>query len=512
MDKHFASFIGRPDFISRPGDLVLLTNDEMARADHLAADSGIPSLSLMDTAGRGVAREARAMLGSGRRVVVLCGPGNNGGDGFVAARYLRQGGADVHVSLVGPVENLKGDAAAMAQRWGRDVSPLSVSAIDGADVVVDALFGAGLARPITGTAADVIQALNAARIPVLSVDVPSGLDGTTGQPTGPVVEANRTVTFFRRKPGHLLMPGRALCGPVIVDDIGIPDTVLDAIGAKTWANAPGLWGAEFPWPQLAGHKYSRGHTLVVSGPAAHTGAARLGARAALRVGAGLVTLASPADALAINAAHLTAVMLLPLDGADGLSRILADKRKNAALLGPALGVGEQTRKLVHAALASGAAVVLDADAITSFADAPDDLFAAIASLPGRPVVLTPHDGEFGRLFGKSDAGSKLQRARQAARRSGAIVVLKGPDTVIAAPDGRAAVNANAPPWLATAGAGDVLSGFIAGLLAQGMPGWQAACTAVWLHGAAASAFGPGLIAEDISETLPQVLRALSGPG
>ncbi len=492
-------------------ELALLTPDEMGRADRLAVERGTPSLTLMQNAGRGVAREARNLLGAGRRVVVLCGPGNNGGDGFVAARYLAEGGAEVHVALLGECAGLNGDAAVMAQRWGGDVAPLAPAAINGADVVVDAMFGAGLTRPLSGIAAEVVQALNASTVPVLAVDVPSGLDGSTGQALGPVVEATRTVTFFRRKPGHLLMPGRALCGPVVVDDIGIPDGVLADIGVQAWANAPALWCTAFPWPRLDGHKYRRGHALVVSGPAAHTGAARLGARGALRVGAGLVTVASPPDAIPVNAAQLTAIMLTAFDGAAGLGRILEDKRKNAVLLGPALGVGPPTRQLVGTALASGAATVLDADALTSFADAPDALFAAVASDAARPVVMTPHDGEFARLFPGSAAGCKLARARDAARRSGAIVVLKGPDTVVAAPDGRAAINDNAPPWLATAGAGDVLGGFVAGLLAQGMLAFAAACAAVWLHGAAAAAFGPGLIAEDLPETLPKVLRALSGP-
>lgn len=505
MDKQIAKINGNPN------DLVLLTNTEMGRADELSVAVGIPSLSLMDNAGRFVAREARALLGAGRRVVILCGPGNNGGDGFVAARYLLEGGAEVRVALLVPSAALKGDAATMAQRWSGEVEPLSVKSVDGADLIVDALFGAGLARPIAGLAADIIAAVNASGIPVVAVDVPSGLDGTTGEALGPVIEATRTVTFFRRKPGHLLLPGRKLCGPVAVGEIGTPDSVLDVIDAKTWANAPGLWREQFPWPKIDGHKYSRGHALVVSGPAAHTGAARMGARAALRVGAGLVTVASPEDALPVNAAHLTAVMLLSFDGASGLANILADKRKNAVLLGPALGVGENSRRLVEAALGSGAAVVLDADAITSYADTPNELFGAIAANPGRPVVLTPHDGEFHRLFGDLSP-CKLERARVAARRSGAIVVLKGPDTVVAAPDGRAAINENAPPWLATAGAGDVLGGFIVGLLAQGMPGFDAASAGVWLHGAAAAAFGPGLIAEDIPETLPAVLRTLYAAG
>ncbi|MFA5901206.1 MAG: NAD(P)H-hydrate dehydratase, partial [Hyphomicrobium sp.] len=447
----------------------------------------------------------------GQRIAVLCGPGNNGGDGFVAARYLRESGFAVRLALLGNKSALKGDAAVMADRWGGPIDPLSPASIDAVDLVIDAMFGSGLTRPIAGVAADVIAALNASRLPVLAVDVPSGLDGSTGRPTGPVVQAMRTATFFRRKPGHLLMPGRLLCGPVLVGDIGTPDDVLIDIGARTWANAPGLWMRHFPWPRLDGHKYSRGHALVVSGPAAHTGAARLGARGALRIGAGLVTIASPEDALLVNAAHLTAIMLAPFDGAAGLTAILADRRKNAVLLGPALGVGERTRQLIGAALTSGAATVLDADALTSFAEEPDALFRAIAGIQARPVVLTPHDGEFQRLFADHDQDSKLARARAAAQRSGAVVVLKGPDTVIAAPDGRAAINENAPPWLATAGAGDVLGGIVVGLLAQGMPAFDAACAAVWFHGATAATFGPGLIAEDLPDTLPQVLRALSGP-
>lgn len=487
--------------------LELLTSEQMGRADRLAVAGGVASLTLMEHAGRAVADEAAQMWAAGARIAVLCGPGNNGGDGFVAARHLRERGYDVRLALLGDRGALKGDAAAMAERYAGAIAPLSTFDLNGAQLIVDALFGAGLTRPLDGAAAAAVEAMNASGCPIIAVDVPSGLDGTTGTAAGPVVHARRTVTFFRRKPGHLLFPGREYCGVVRVADIGIPASVLSEIDPRTWANAPGLWLSSFPRPRPAGHKYDRGHALVVSGPLAHTGAARMGARGALRVGAGLVTVASPPDALAVNAAHLTAIMLLPFEGASGLTQILSDRRKNAVLLGPALGVGAPARELVAAALASGAAAVLDADVLTSFeGNAP--MLASLIAAQTRPVVLTPHEGEFRRLFSALHQDSKLDRARAAAAESGAIVVLKGADTVIAAPDGRAAINENSPPWLATAGAGDVLGGFIAGLLAQGMPAFEAACAAVWLHGEAAAEVGPGLIAEDLPEELPAVLGKL----
>jgi NAD(P)H-hydrate epimerase len=412
------------------------------------------------------------------------------------------------VALLGPRDALKGDAAAMSQRWTGRVEPLAFATLEGAKLIVDALFGAGLNRPLEGVAATIVETLDKSKMRVLSVDVPSGLNGTTGVSVGPVVQAERTVTFFRRKPGHLLLPGRDLCGTLTLAKIGIPDSVLEEIKPQTWANAPELWLSKFPLVRRAGHKYDRGHAVVVSGPPEHTGAARLGARGALRAGAGLVTMACPHDSLGVNAVHLTAIMLLPFEGERGLAELLSDKRKNAVLLGPALGVGEATRWLVAAALASGAATVLDADAITSFAGETGALASLIANIDGRPVVLTPHEGEFKRLFPEMGAGSKLERARAASAALGAVIVLKGNDTVIAAPDGRAAINENAPPYLATAGSGDVLGGFVVGLLAQGMPAFEAACAAVWLHGETAAVFGPGLIAEDLPEHLPRVLARL----
>jgi ADP-dependent NAD(P)H-hydrate dehydratase / NAD(P)H-hydrate epimerase len=487
--------------------LELLTAEEMACADRLTIEGGVPGATLMENAGRAVADEVSRRFPDAETVAVLCGPGNNGGDGFVAARHLKERGYKVRLGFNGDPARLPADAAAMAERWGEARQKLSSDLLSGGDVVVDALFGAGLARPIEGAFAELIDRVNASDLPVVAIDVPSGIDGTTGEVRGTAIKAIATVTFFRRKPGHLLLPGRLHCGEVKLAQIGIPDSVLATISPKTFANEPSLWLSDFPWPKPEGHKYARGHAVVMSGPAYSTGAARLGARGALRAGAGLVTVASPRDAIKVNAAQLAAIMVREADDARALASLLADERKNAVLIGPGVGLGERTKELVRAALASKAAVVLDADAITSFADDAKQLFAAIKSREA-PVVMTPHDGEFARLFGDIQAASKLERARAAAARSGATILLKGSDTVVAAPDGLASINATTSPWLATAGSGDVLGGMVAGLLAQRMAGFHAASAATWLHGAAARAFGPGLIAEDISEMLPAVLSDL----
>jgi hydroxyethylthiazole kinase-like uncharacterized protein yjeF len=487
----------------------LLTTAEMAEADRLTIAGGTPGIELMENAGRAVA-DAVTGVPQGRRVVVVAGPGNNGGDGFVAARHLAERGYSVRVSFVGEGARLKGDAARAAERWSGPTEDASPDGLADADVVIDALFGAGLDREVTGLPRAMIEAMNAARGTVIAVDLPSGVNGTSGTVMGVAVNAAQTVTFFRRKTGHLLLPGRLHCGAVEVADIGIPDSVLDAIKPETFANAPDLWGGAFPVPRAEGHKYARGHAVVVSGGLFSTGAARLAARGALRAGAGLVTLASPREALAVNAAASLAVMVRPVDGPIELAEFLADERRNAVVLGPGGGVGSTMREQVRAALASEAAVVLDADALTSFADEPAGLFSAIARRTGGGVALTPHEGEFARLFKyiTDDINSKLEKARAAAKLSGAVILLKGPDTVVAAPDGRAAIAENAPAYLATAGAGDVLAGIIAGLLAQRMPAYEAACAAVWLHGEAANVFGPGLIAEDLPEALPAVYRRL----
>ena len=498
------------------GKLELFSTEEMAHADRLAAARDIASRDLMENAGTAVAGAAMALFAdagkksvAGRTVLVLCGRGANGGDGFVAARLLAQRGATVRVALMGAMSQLHGDTALAAADWHGPIETASPDSLRApADLVIDALLGAGLAGPLRDEAAALIRAINEASAPVLSVDIPSGLDGSTGAIGSVAVRARRTITFVRKKPGHLLLPGRLMCGSVEVADIGMPDTVVAELAVRTYANQPGLWLDEFPQAHPAQHKFDRGHAVVVAGPPDSGGAARLAARAALRVGAGLVTLATPPDALPINACHLTAIMVRAFEAAAGLSDMLADRRKNAILVGPGLGIGPLTMDLTNAALRSGAATVIDADAITSAAVDPAQLFASISQSAKRPVVLTPHNGEFERLF-RGLAGGKLERARAAAVLSGAIIVFKGPDTVIAHPDGRAAINDNAPPWLATAGSGDVLAGLITGLLAQGMPGFEAAAAAVWMHGAAASAFGPGLIAEDLPDLIPGVLRQLS---
>ena len=488
--------------MTAPGDLALLSVAEMYAADAAAIEAGTPGLALMENAGRAVAH-AITRRWAPRPVSVLCGPGNNGGDGFVVARLLEAAGWPVRLGLLGSRDRLTGDAAAMAARWAHPVEPLDPALLEGAPLVVDALFGAGLSRALDGPARALAEASVERGLACVAVDMPSGIHGDTGAPLGRCFDATLTVTFGRRKCGHLLLPGRQRAGDLVVADIGIPLAVIDALDIRVHENDPLLWRARLPRPRPGDHKYSRGHALVVGGDGAHSGAARLAARAALRAGAGLVTVHAPDAALPVYAAQLTAVMV---GSRAALDEALADERKNALLIGPGCGVTAATREQTLRALGAGKRCVLDADALTAFEDDPAALFAAL----GPEAVLTPHEGEYRRLFSRQ--GDKLARARAAAAACGAVVVLKGADSVIAAPDGRAAINANAPPTLATAGAGDVLAGLILGLAAQDMPAFEAAAAAVWLHGAAAAAFGPGLIAEDLAEMLPGVLRTVLEQG
>ena len=482
-------------------DCVVLSVAEMYRAEEGAVARGIASETLMESAGGAVVREIRGRWAS-RPTVVLCGPGNNGGDGFVVARLLAEAGWPVIVALLGDRSALKGDAATNAGRWRGQLVPLSPAALEDAALVVDAIFGAGLTRLVQGAARETIDALAMRGDLCVAVDIPSGVHGDSGAILGAAVSARLTVTFFRRKPCHLLQPSRARCGEIVVADIGIPRDVLDDISPCRFANEPALWIARYRWPQAEDHKYSRGHAVVFGG-ATMTGAGRLAARAALRAGAGLVTVAARSEAIPIYAADTAAVLISAVTDTTSFVRLFDDRRKNAVLIGPGAGVGAEVRSLVLAALDAGPAAVLDADALTSFADDSPTLFQAVK---GRRVVLTPHEGEFARLFGFD--GDKITRSREAARRSGAVILLKGADTVIAAPDGRAAINTNAPPELATAGTGDVLAGIVLGLLAQGLDPFDAACGAAWLHGEAASSVGPGLIADDLPDALRGALRTL----
>jgi len=476
---------------------------QMRAIDARSVELGVSTLELMENAGAAVAEQIMARFPK-QPTAVLCGPGDNGGDGYVVARRLKRNGWPVWVETLGDPRALRRDAAEMASRWGGDSLRVAVDN-PAPELFVDALFGAGLTRPLEGEAARLARILSRTPERVVSVDLPSGLQGDLGKPLGEACfRAGLTVTFVRKKPAHVLQPGRTYCGEVVVADIGAPAEALAEQDVRLWENEPELWGEKIPWPKVSAHKHARGHALVVSGGACRTGAARLAAMAALRTGAGLVTVLSPKEALAENAAHLTAIMLREMNGADACAA--AARNAQAVVIGPAVGVNAETRATVAALSKTPAKLVLDADALTSFEEARQDLFA----LTREDHVLTPHVGEFKRLFPdiSIEEEGRIGATRKAAARAGCSVLLKGPDTVIAAPDGRTAVNATGTPFLATAGSGDVLAGAIGGLLAQGMTAFDAACAGAWVHGRAGEAFGPGLIAEDLPAAIPGALHAL----
>jgi hydroxyethylthiazole kinase-like uncharacterized protein yjeF len=481
MRSHIPAFDA--DLIRRlRGRTALLTPTEMGQADQAAAQHGHPGPALMEAAGRAVARAIQRHT-KRSRVLVLAGPGNNGGDGYIAARLLSEDGWPVRLAALAPPRP-DSDAAGAARRWAGPIVPFTPGEAARADIVIDAVFGAGLSRPVTGLAAETLQAAKR----IVAIDVPSGLDGATGLTLGYAPPAELTVTFFRLKPGHLLLPGRDLCGRIELTDIGIPDSVLDAIGPNTFANLPRLW--RLPALTAESHKYTRGHVTVIGG-ATMTGAARLAAEAARRAGAGMVTIAARGAAETYRSGE-PGLLVTEASIAD----LLKDNRRKVWICGPGLGPDE-ARTIFPALIAANRTVVGDADVFSAFTGKPDALRGA--------AVLTPHAGEFARVFG-APTHDRLAAAREAAARTGAVVLLKGADTIIAAPGGKAAINLSAPPWLATAGAGDVLSGIIGGLLAQGMPAWDAATAAAYLHGRAAALAGPGLIVEDL---LPALTRALA---
>jgi ADP-dependent NAD(P)H-hydrate dehydratase / NAD(P)H-hydrate epimerase len=484
-------------YMSRP--LEVLSVAESRAADQAAIAAGETGQGLMRRAGAAAAAAIQARWNV-RPVTVLCGAGANGGDGYVIAEALKQAGWPTRVAALVPPAELTGDAAAVAQEWTGETLPLAPAVFSKDGLVVDALFGTGLARPLEAGLQSVLRAAERAGAPIVAVDLPSGLDGDTGRPMGHAPACALTVTFHRQKPAHLLQPGRALCGEVVVCDIG----VAPPAGGLLKENAPVLWSERMPWPDATAHKHGRGRLVVVSGGPWNTGAARLAARGGLRIGAGVVTVLSPSEALLANAAHLEAVMLRPFDTDVELENLAAPA--DAAVIGPAAGVNESTVSNLFALARTGAALVIDADALTAFRQEPEELFDVL----DRDDVLTPHAGEFERVFPGLLAASpeRITAARRAADRAGAVVLLKGPDTVIAAPDGRCVINGNGTPWLATAGSGDVLAGFIGGLIAQGMDSFDASCAAAWIHAEAAANFGPGLIAEDLPSLAPAVLQRL----
>ncbi len=490
--------------------LELLTADEMRRAEQITISSGTPSIALMENAGRGVAEEVVRRFPRGSKVLVCCGPGSNGGDGFVCARTLRERGYHVRLGLLCKPEELKPDPKEMARRWDESIEPLTPNSVDGAEVIVDAIWGSGLKGPVNGVVAEIIEGVKQRSLPVVAVDVPTGIDSTFGNVHGIAFEAVSTVTFFRRKTGHILLPGKRYCGDVRVTDIGIPTTVLPDVAPQTFVNEPDFWLRYYPRLKSDGHKYDRGHAVVVSGPMESTGASRMASRAALRIGAGLSSLATSKSAFYINAAQMTSVMLAVFEGAAGLADVLtSDPRRNSVLIGPGAGATLETRENVAAVLSSDATAIIDAEGLTAFEEQPQELFGLIHQRSA-PTIITPHKGEFDRIFPElGNAESKLEQAKRAAEISGAVVVFKGPDTVVSAPDGLSAISEGSPPWLATAGTGDILAGMITGLCAQSMSPFDAAVAAVWMHAEVARTFGPGLIAEDMPDMFPPLLQRLN---
>jgi NAD(P)H-hydrate epimerase len=480
--------------------LELLTPGEMAIADRLTIAGGMIGIDLMERAGAAVADTVIARY-TPRPTLVLCGPGNNGGDGFVVARILAAGRWPVRLACTVPLARLKGDAALAAAKWPGPVQALNDTTLDGQHLVIDALYGAGLDRAIDGLESRIIQDLSLREIETVAVDIPSGVQGADGSIDGVAVNASLTVTFFRRKPGHLLMPGAERCGEIVLADIGISADVLPRIQPSAWENKPGLWLKRYPWPKGDTNKYARGHVLVAGG--AMSGAGRLAAHATQRIGAGLVTVACPAEVEAIYAGFSPSLIVHAVAHTAEIAEIIETRKVKAVLAGPGGGIGETLHDTIVVMMDSGKPAVFDADALSVIAQSPD-----LRAKLKEHHVLTPHEGEFKRLFDYE--GSRLDRARRAARDSGATILLKGSDTIVARPDGTVAINSNATPWLATGGSGDTLSGLIAGLLGQGMDPFDAACAGMWIHAECGRAFGPGLIADDLANEVPGVLRTLLG--
>lgn len=488
----------------------LLTPEEMGNADHLAATlNREDSFKLMERAGQAIADIVLNDYRQCRKIAVLCGPGNNGGDGYMAAHILKSHGFEPTIFALG-TPRAGSDAEKAAALWGaKHLAFDNFSSPQDFDVVIDALYGAGLDRPLEQSLQEKLKRLNESGIPVIAVDLPSGVFGQNGAIKGEAVKASKTVTFFRLKPGHVCYPGRLQCGEIRLADIGIPEKVLETIKPTRFINFLSLWLKNWPELDYDTHKYRRGHAVVFSGHQSSTGAARLAAHAAARSGAGLVTIVSPEDALLVHEMHLTSIMLKEMGSDTEILDFLENRKVRSVILGPAFGSLERALSIIKIVLLKSKifTLVLDADALTAMAGKGEEIFALIKQSPVN-VILTPHEGEFQRVFpsvAHMEDLSRIEKAAKAATVSGSVVVYKGADTIIASPDGRLAVNVNGTPFLATAGAGDVLSGIIGGLSAPKMLPFEAACAGAFLHARCAEHFGHGMIAEDIVSAIPLVL-------
>lgn len=484
----------------------ILTADEMKQADLAAVKSGTPAVDLIRSAAAGLAGAIQRNMPPGR-VLFLCGKGNNGADGFAAAEILRdKEGWEVRVACLEKVKDLKGDAAKIAKAFGGTTESLNSNlSVHSTDLVIDAVFGTGFEGDLPPELVILFDKIRSKKIPVIAADIPSGINATTGAIAEGTLKPAMTVVFCRKKIAHVLQPARSFCGKQHIALVSIDDETIAALGTQTFENTPALWLNSFPFPRADMHKYDRGHVVVYGGND-RTGAACLAAHAAQRSGAGVVSITSSPDAALVYKLYRASIMVDTWQTPDDYKALMRDERKNTLLLGPGAGADERLKDAVIAALEFNKTLVLDADALTVFKDDPKALFDKLSP----QHILTPHEGEFARLFGSLE-GSKLARARAAAKTANAIIILKGSDTVIAAPDGTAVINTNAPPILAIAGAGDVLAGLVSGFVAQGMPPFMASLAGVWLQAEAAKTHGIGLTAEDIIHQIPQTLKRLFSP-
>jgi NAD(P)H-hydrate epimerase len=480
---------------------------QMRQADELTIESGTESFELMLNAAAAVADEITKHLDNNKKALVLCGPGNNGGDGFMAAKILKDRGWQVRVSCLTDVNNLKGDAAKAAAEWGEEVTSFAQTEPAPSEIVVDAIFGTGFHGILADEIAILFQKIKDVKAVVVAVDIPSGVNGDTGEADRNTLHASMTVTFFRKKLGHVIMPGLAYSGPTAIHDIGIKRGVLETTGIAAYENHPFLWQNRLRRKSLHDNKYTLGHAIILGG-SRMTGAAMLAAHSALRVRAGMCTIAAPMEAATAYQSYLPSLIYEPYGDLSLFAEHIADRRRSAVLIGP--GAGKEDAYNLRQAiikcceLGERKSIVLDADALNVFQGFREELFEVLH----KRCVLTPHEGEFERIFDDLE-GIKPLRAIEAAAISGAVMLLKGSDTVIATPDGKCVINTNGPPDLATAGSGDVLAGMITGLMAQGIPAFESACAASWIHGEAAYSFGPGLISSDLPDLIPQVLKELS---